>query len=81
MRIYGLQDLPSGETDESRIQMLAGRSLILVVKGRDDSRVARIVLWEDDVGLRAAYLDIDARPLERRVEPPIGIPRTDEGFS
>ena len=65
--LYGLQDLPGGETDESHIQMLAGRSLILVVKGRDDSRIARIVLWEDDeCGLRAAYLDIDARPLKRK---------------
>lgn len=64
--VYGLQDLPGGETDESHIGMLAGRSFILVVKGRDDSRVARIVFWEDDAGLRAAYLDIDARPLKRR---------------
>ncbi len=64
--VYGLQDLPGGETGEVNIGMLAGRSLILIVKGRDDPRVARIVLWEDDAGLRAAYLDIDARPLKRR---------------
>lgn len=63
--IYGLQDLPGGASDDLRINVLPGRSLVLSIAGEGD-RFAHIVLWEDRAGLRAAYLDIDARPLKRR---------------
>lgn len=66
-RVYGLQDLPGGESDETVLSMLPNRSVILVVMGQDPSRIGRIVVWEDEHDLHAAFLDVDGRPLRRRV--------------
>ena len=62
---YGLQDLPGGASDETVLSMLPDRSVVLVVVGRDPSRIGRIVVWEDENGLHAAFLDVDGRPLRR----------------
>ncbi len=66
--VYGLQDLPGGESVEMVLSMLPNRSVILVVMGHDPHRIGRIVVWEDEHGLHAAFLDVDGRPL-RRVPP------------
>ena len=64
-KYYGLQDLPGGESDEAVLSMLPGRSLILVVMGLNPSCIGRIVIWEDELRLHAAFLDVDGRPLRR----------------
>lgn len=67
--VYTLKDLPGGGCDEVNVNLLPNRSVVLVVAG-GARRFARIVVWQDDLGLRAAYVDIDARPLRRVLPSP-----------
>lgn len=59
---YNFHEIPGGH--EVKVSLYPGQSLTVSIAGRPN-RFARIALWEDDVGLKAAFVDIDARPIKR----------------